>query len=96
MSKSSNFGLERTGLLGAIWAFVQLYLVVAFPNIPTLAQITPDTTLGAEGSRITPGANLQGLPADLIEGGALQETNLFHSFSEFNVNSGSSGNGDWF
>jgi filamentous hemagglutinin family protein len=88
VSKSSNFGLERTGLLGAIWAFVQLCLVVVLPNIPIKAQITPDTTLGAEGSRITPGANVQGLPAELIEGGALRETNLFHSFSEFNVNNG--------
>jgi filamentous hemagglutinin family protein len=88
VSKSSNFGLERTGLLGAIWAFFQLCLVVVFPNIPTLAQITPDTTLGAEGSRITPGANVQGLPADLIEGGAQRDSSLFHSFSEFNINNG--------
>jgi filamentous hemagglutinin family protein len=63
-------------------------VVIAIPSKPTLAQITPDTTLGAEGSRITPGTNVQGLPAELIEGGALRETNLFHSFSEFNVNNG--------
>jgi filamentous hemagglutinin family protein len=88
VGRSRNFGLEKTDLVGAMWAFVQLCLVVAFPNIPALAQITPDTTLGAEGSRLTPGANVQGLPADLIEGGALRETNLFHSFSEFNVNNG--------
>ncbi|HEY9610776.1 filamentous hemagglutinin N-terminal domain-containing protein [Allocoleopsis sp.] len=88
MSRSRNFGLEKTGLLEALWAFVQLCLVVALPNIPTLAQMTPDTTLGAEGSRITPGANVQGLPADLIEGGAIRQSNLFHSFSEFNVNNG--------
>jgi filamentous hemagglutinin family protein len=88
VSRSRNFGLEKTGFLGAIWAFVQLCLVVALPNIFTLAQITPDTTLGAEGSRITPGANVQGLPADLIEGGAQRNTSLFHSFQEFNVNNG--------
>lgn len=88
MGRSRNFGLEKTDLVGAIWAFIQLCLVVALPNIPTWAQITPDTTLGAEGSLVTPGANVQGLPAELIESGALRETNLFHSFSEFNVNNG--------
>jgi filamentous hemagglutinin family protein len=80
--------LERTGIGIAIGTLAQLSVVIAIPSNRTLAQITPDTTLGAESSRITPGANLQGLPADLIEGGALRETNLFHSFSEFNVNNG--------
>ena len=51
----------------------------------TLAQITPDSTLGAEGSIVTPGVDIRGLPADLIEGGAVRESNLFHSFLEFNV-----------
>jgi filamentous hemagglutinin family protein len=31
---------------------------------------------------------VQELPADLIEGGAIRDTNLFHSFQEFNVNNG--------
>jgi filamentous hemagglutinin family protein len=51
----------------------------------TLAQITPDGTLGAESSRVTPHAEVKGQPADLIEGGAERGANLFHSFSEFNV-----------
>ncbi len=55
---------------------------------PCLAQVTPDTTLGAEGSVVTPNANVGGFPADLIEGGATREANLFHSFSEFNVGDG--------
>ena len=50
-----------------------------------LAQITPDATLGVERSRITPDAEVRGEPADLIEGGAERGANLFHSFSEFNV-----------
>jgi filamentous hemagglutinin family protein len=50
-----------------------------------LAQITPDDTLGAEGSRVRPNATVQGEPADLIEGGAVRDANLFHSFQEFNV-----------
>ncbi|NJL41312.1 MAG: filamentous hemagglutinin N-terminal domain-containing protein [Leptolyngbyaceae cyanobacterium SM1_4_3] len=50
-----------------------------------LAQITPDDTLGAEGSRVRPNATVDGRPADLIEGGATRDINLFHSFQEFNV-----------
>ena len=50
-----------------------------------LAQITPDATLGVERSRITPSTEVRGGPADLIEGGAERGANLFHSFSEFNV-----------
>jgi large exoprotein involved in heme utilization and adhesion len=52
---------------------------------PALAQITPDTTLGAESSIVTPDAIVGGDPADLIEGGALRGSNVFHSFIDFNV-----------
>lgn len=48
------------------------------------AQITPDATLGAEGSTVVPRA----LGGDQIEGGAIRGANLFHSFSEFNVGDG--------
>ncbi|HBB30788.1 MAG TPA: hypothetical protein DC064_02885 [Cyanobacteria bacterium UBA9273] len=51
----------------------------------TLAQITADETLGAEGSAIAPHVNINNLPAELIEGGATRGANLFHSFSEFNI-----------
>jgi filamentous hemagglutinin family protein len=54
----------------------------------TLAQMTPDTTLGAESSVVTPNVNMRGLPADRIDGGATRGTNLFHSFSDFNVGEG--------
>ena len=50
-----------------------------------LAQIVPDGTLGDESSTIAPNAEFKGLPAQLIEGGAARGTNLFHSFTEFNV-----------
>jgi filamentous hemagglutinin family protein len=53
-----------------------------------LAQITPDGTLGTEGSIVIPNANIRGLPAESIEGGALRGANLFHSFSQFNVQEG--------
>ncbi|HEY9702595.1 MAG TPA: filamentous hemagglutinin N-terminal domain-containing protein, partial [Allocoleopsis sp.] len=45
------------------------------------SQIIPDNTLGNENSKFTPGQF-----KDLIEGGAIRGNNLFHSFSQFNVN----------
>ncbi|HEY9701714.1 MAG TPA: filamentous hemagglutinin N-terminal domain-containing protein, partial [Allocoleopsis sp.] len=45
------------------------------------SQIIPDNTLGNENSKFTPSQI-----KDLIEGGAIRGNNLFHSFSEFNVN----------
>jgi filamentous hemagglutinin family protein len=57
-------------------------------SLPAIAQITPDNTLGAEGSRLTPNAFINGGNADKIEGGAQRGSNLFHSFSQFNVGDG--------
>jgi filamentous hemagglutinin family protein len=59
-----------------------------FPISAVLAQITPDATLGSEGSVVTPNAVVNGAQADLIEGGALRGGNVFHSFQDFNVNDG--------
>ncbi|WAN69777.1 filamentous hemagglutinin N-terminal domain-containing protein [Moorena producens JHB] len=50
-----------------------------------LGQITPDNSLGNERSVVTPNVNVKGALADLIEGGAIRESNLFHSFQDFNV-----------
>ncbi|NEP49517.1 MAG: filamentous hemagglutinin N-terminal domain-containing protein, partial [Moorea sp. SIO3C2] len=55
---------------------------------PTLAQITPDSTLGDENSQVTPNQTIRDAAADLIEGGAIRDSNLFHSFLEFNVGDG--------
>ncbi|HEY9299051.1 MAG TPA: filamentous hemagglutinin N-terminal domain-containing protein, partial [Phormidium sp.] len=52
------------------------------------AQIVPDNTLGDEHSVVTPNVNINGLPAERIDGGATRDVNLFHSFSEFNVGNG--------
>ncbi|MEB3218492.1 MAG: filamentous hemagglutinin N-terminal domain-containing protein, partial [Nostocales cyanobacterium 94392] len=65
-------------------------LVVAATIVTTFieaasAQITPDSTLGNESSRVTPDTNVRGLPATLIDGGASRGVNLFHSFSQFNI-----------
>jgi len=62
--------------------------VIASGGTDAVAQITPDTTLGTENSVVTPNVDIQGLPADLIEGGATRDAALFHSFSEFNVGEG--------
>jgi filamentous hemagglutinin family protein len=53
----------------------------------TYAQIKPDNTLGAERSVVKSNENIRvrGLPANLIEGGAVRGSNLFHSFLEFNI-----------
>ncbi|HEY9600827.1 MAG TPA: filamentous hemagglutinin N-terminal domain-containing protein, partial [Allocoleopsis sp.] len=57
-----------------------------FGENSTLAQtIVPDTTLGIERSVVTSGVDLGGVLGERIEGGAVRGTNLFHSFSQFNV-----------
>ncbi len=55
-----------------------------------LAQITPDDSLGTESSVMTPDVEIKGETADRIDGGAIRESNLFHSFQEFNVREGQS------
>ncbi|NEQ48388.1 MAG: filamentous hemagglutinin N-terminal domain-containing protein [Leptolyngbya sp. SIOISBB] len=53
-----------------------------------IAQIVPDGTLGDEASIVVPDVSIGGNPADRIDGGAVRGENLFHSFQEFNVNTG--------
>ncbi|GAB4294418.1 MAG: hypothetical protein Fur0025_31080 [Oscillatoriaceae cyanobacterium] len=54
---------------------------------PALAQIIPDNSLGGSPSQVLPDT-INGLPSERISGGAVRGSNLFHSFQEFNVNSG--------
>ena len=74
--KPRIFGLVQTS------TFVFCSLLAA---TTALGQITPDNTLGKEKSVVTPNVNVRGDLGDLIEGGAIRESNLFHSFSDFNV-----------
>jgi filamentous hemagglutinin family protein len=53
-----------------------------------LAQIKPDSTLGAERSSVTRNVLIKGLSSDRIDGGARRGANLFHSFQNFNVDEG--------
>ena len=66
-----------------------LALVEAFTggiNNSAFAQITPDSTLGDEGSLVKPFfPDLPDALLDQIEGGAIRGANLFHSFEQFNV-----------
>jgi filamentous hemagglutinin family protein len=55
--------------------------ILVFSGNQALAQVTPDNTLGDENSVV----NTRDATSDSIEGGAIREQNLFHSFSEFNV-----------
>ena len=64
------------------------FLSISFAPLivsPSQAQVVPDVTLGSEASIVTPNVEVNGLPADLIEGGAIRGSNLFHSFSEFSI-----------
>ena len=67
--------------------FFVLGLIGSIP-FPGMAQITPDNTLGNERSRVNRNVQVRGGNADRIEGGTTRGHNLFHSFSEFNVNEG--------
>jgi filamentous hemagglutinin family protein len=51
------------------------------------AQIQPDATLGPDRSIVT-NQTIKALPSQLIQGGTIRGGNLFHSFEQFNVQSG--------
>ncbi|MEH2204945.1 MAG: filamentous hemagglutinin N-terminal domain-containing protein [Nostoc sp.] len=56
--------------------------------LPAHAQITPDNTLGTEASQLKQNLIINGAVSDKIDGGAIRGSNLFHSFSEFNIEDG--------
>ncbi|MEG4056209.1 MULTISPECIES: S-layer family protein [unclassified Microcoleus] len=60
--------------------------LLLFP-FPAIAQIIPDSSLGAESSRTVPDT-INNLPSDRITGGATRGVNLFHSLREFNIREG--------
>ena len=64
-----------------------LLLVFGIDASKGSAQIVPDATLGNERSQVIP-RQVQGIDRLSIEGGALRGVNLFHSFSDFNVETG--------
>ncbi|MGK7889092.1 MAG: filamentous hemagglutinin N-terminal domain-containing protein [Leptolyngbyaceae cyanobacterium] len=56
-------------------------------NTPAIAQITPDPSLGSEHSSIHHDVQVLGELGSRIDGGAIRGSHLFHSFSDFNVDS---------
>ena len=60
----------------------------ANPALSQASNIVPDNTLGEESSQVIENQNVNGLPIEVITGGAQREQNLFHSFQEFNVSEG--------
>ncbi len=84
--------------MGAVWRRM-LAMVISIPlatlasliftaNVRAQSRITPDNSLGAERSVVTPNVVIKGLPSERIDGGATRGANLFHSFQEFNVDAG--------
>lgn len=73
------------------WQYIGIALTVTYGTFfsrGAIAQIVPDSTLGAERSIVTPNVNIKDVPSDLINGGATRGANLFHSFQEFNIREG--------
>ncbi|MEB3357632.1 MAG: filamentous hemagglutinin N-terminal domain-containing protein [Synechococcales bacterium] len=80
----TNSHVSTSAIIKFSIGFATTGLVAIAP--PTFAQIVPDNTLGAEGSRLTPNVQIRGALGDRIDGGALRGVNLFHSFEQFNIN----------
>lgn len=64
------------------------FLGVWYSTAPAWSQVLPDSTLGTERSIVVPGIQSDRGLIDRIDGGAIRGGNLFHSFSDFNVNTG--------
>ncbi|MFN6462567.1 MAG: filamentous hemagglutinin N-terminal domain-containing protein [Nostoc sp. DedVER02] len=65
-----------------------LILAIDSQNLPAKAQITPDSSQGIEASQLNRNVLIHGALGDKINGGAKRGGNLFHSFSEFNIQDG--------
>ena len=67
------------------WQFYCLGLSSLIFAAPASAQIVPD---GSVGTQVTPNVTINGVPSDRVDGGTIRGANLFHSFSDFNVQAG--------
>lgn len=77
-----------TVTLDAKFPLAVILLFVSLISSSVNAQIMPDSTLGPENSQVVSDVKVRGVRVDQITGGATRGSNLFHSFSDFNVPSG--------
>ena len=82
-----HLGVASLLAMGGVLALGGGLSPIATSGNCALGQITPDSTLGAESSVVTP-TNIDGLPTQQIDGGATRGANLFHSFEKFSVPTG--------
>jgi filamentous hemagglutinin family protein len=84
MSNNQNsqcFQLKR-------WISLTILGVFAFSEDAAFAQVIRDNTLGTENTIVTPQL-INNQPINQIDGGAIRGTNLFHSFEQFSIPTGS-------
>ncbi|WP_144865614.1 filamentous hemagglutinin N-terminal domain-containing protein, partial [Hyella patelloides] len=79
-----SYYLYKLGTVSLVSSCLLNLLIVSSSE----AQITPDSSLGNENSIVTPNVTVKDALADLIEGGAIRDNNLLHSFEQFNVSDG--------
>ncbi len=79
-----KLNLSGTTLIQQLILQIIIGLIVAANTGIVKAQLTPDNTVGST----TRSDTVKGLTSDIIEGGATRGTNLFHSFTNFNVDAG--------
>ncbi|MBO1063363.1 filamentous hemagglutinin N-terminal domain-containing protein [Anabaena sp. 54] len=79
-----KLNLSGTTLIQQLILQIVTGLIVAANTGIVKAQLTPDNTVGST----TRSDTVKGLTSDIIEGGATRGTNLFHSFTNFNVDAG--------
>jgi filamentous hemagglutinin family protein len=76
-----NFGVNTLGII----AFC---LFPCFSSDIALSQVIPDDSLKPENSIVEPNIEIKGTPSELIRGGAVRGSSLFHSFERFNIQAG--------
>ncbi|MDZ7956455.1 MAG: filamentous hemagglutinin N-terminal domain-containing protein [Aulosira sp. DedQUE10] len=78
-----------SNLRGQNWLQLLLFCgSLVLTSTSVRAQITPDNSLGAESSLVRSNILINGANGERIDGGARRGSNLFHSFSQFNINDG--------
>ncbi len=67
---------------------VLLLSTVVLLAMPVVAQVIPDSSLGSERTQVSPLQPIRGTLSHQIDGGAIRGNHLFHSFQQFNVQTG--------